>query len=161
MPNFDILVLWINSNDVVAGIVLMAFSVSVIVLLQDWFGTLGVFYLGCFFGWIFLGFSELREDALNGIWNEFGTHCPKSFSDLLFDEEYCIIQDPHCSLLSTLYLTGGGYIDMMDFLKIIQIWCILTEFLSPERKTPWEWLKHLNGAICSLRWQKIGMCYDL
>ena len=117
MPNFDILVLWINSNDVVAGIVLMAFSVSVIVLLQDWFGTLGVFYLGCFFGWIFLGFSELREDALNGIWNEFGTHCPKSFNDLLFDEEYCIIQDPHCSLLSTLYLTGGGYIDMMDFLK--------------------------------------------
>ena len=63
----------------------------------------------------------LREDALNGIWNEFGTHCPKSFSDLLFYEEYYIIQDPHCSLLSTLYLTGGGCIDMMDFLKFIQI----------------------------------------
>ena len=39
----------------------------------------------------------------------------------LFYEEYCIIQDPHCSLLSTLYLTGGGYIDMMDFLKFIEI----------------------------------------
>ena len=126
----------------------MAFSVAVMVLLQDWLGALGVFYLGCFFGWIFL--DSLWNPGGCTKWHPLAPIALSRSMIFILQEDYCVIEDPHCSLFSTLYLTGGGYIDMMDFLKCVKIWYILKVFLSHEQETI-RMVKHLNGSVCSRR----------